>query len=206
LLGTGLLGWQGCFAANSSIADSQGNCLRCATVSSLSIISGFWKRWNATLAFHLFLCPRSLFLTTVWVNSCLYCANRCTFVLSPAFDLLENTSQQDCKVSFYKELTGRTKVLERLAENGHPRASISAKRKRVEFPHSCKGARHTPLILNPGYRLVFPASWKPNQLAISEVCMKKFSVVLLALAAALAFSPNVLPVHTLSVQSASRAE
>jgi hypothetical protein len=60
------------------------------------------------------------------------------------------------------------------------------------FPHSCKGARHTPLILNPGYRLVFPASWKPNQLAISEVCMKKFSVVLLALAAALAFSPNVL--------------
>jgi hypothetical protein len=39
---------------------------------------------------------------------------------------------------------------------------------------------------------VSPASWNPNQLAISEEYMKKFSVVLLALAATLAISPMAL--------------
>lgn len=79
-------------------------------------------------------------LTTVWVNSCLYCANRCTFVLSARRLTSSKTRRnKDCKVSFYKELTGRTKVLERLAENGHPRASISAKRKRVEVSPFVQG-------------------------------------------------------------------
>jgi hypothetical protein len=48
------------------------------------------------------------------------------------------------------------------------------------------------VTLNPGYRLVIPTSWNQNQLAISEEFMKKISVVLLALAAALAFSPSLL--------------